>query len=163
MRLSRSFGFAIPLTYHAKALNFTVLYGHRFFYIPFTMKSELCSDEFHTALFGLTLHGGWNRFAVKSVKPRFTGFGTPAELIALRQIYVARRPPERIRPRFYRGTPGLPHISRRFWITEKHIFLKKIITKPDCLSCCCAVRAFLWACVRFPRAARRCLLWRKWL
>lgn len=58
MRLSRSFGFAIPLTYHAKALNFTVLYGHRFFYIPFTMKSELCSGEFYTALFGLTLHGG---------------------------------------------------------------------------------------------------------
>ena len=58
MRLLQSFGLAIPLTYHAKALIFTVLYGHRFFYIPFTMKSELCSGEFHTALFGLTLHGG---------------------------------------------------------------------------------------------------------
>lgn len=34
MRLSRSFGFAIPLTYYAKALNFTVLYGHRFFLFP---------------------------------------------------------------------------------------------------------------------------------
>ena len=35
MRLSQSFGFEIPLTYHAKALIITVLYGHRFFCIPF--------------------------------------------------------------------------------------------------------------------------------
>ena len=34
MRLLQSFGLAIPLTYHVKALIFTVLYGHRFFYIP---------------------------------------------------------------------------------------------------------------------------------
>ena len=53
MRLSQSFGFAIPLTYHAKALIFTVLYGHRFFYIP------ICAIYAAAALF-IRLSAGYS-------------------------------------------------------------------------------------------------------
>ena len=46
MRLLQSFGLAIPLTYHVKTLIFTVLYGHRFFYIPFVLPFHVqCVGE----------------------------------------------------------------------------------------------------------------------
>ena len=41
MRLSQSFGLAMPLTYPVKVLIFTVLYGHRFFLHPLAFFTRI--------------------------------------------------------------------------------------------------------------------------
>ena len=50
MRLLQSFGLAIPLTYHVKTLNFTFLYGHRFFTSAFRLF-HVCRRRFVPSVF----------------------------------------------------------------------------------------------------------------